>query len=367
MLAHGFEHFLERAHHDLLQPSVDFVSVPHEAFLVLHPLEIAHGDATGVGQNIREHCDAAARQDFVSMRRGRAVSGFGDDAGFDGLGVVQGNDVFERGGDKNVALHGKQLVVANAGSAGHANDCAGTLLVAHGFDGIDAAGIGDPAPGVAEGHDFGFLLGEQAGGGGSGVAKTLNRDTRAAQRDFFHLAGFFHHVKQAARRRFAAPFGTSDGNRLAGDHAMSRMADGHSISVHDPGHGLRVGVDVWRRNVLRRADERKDLAGITTGHALEFALGHSLGVADDATLGAAKGNVHRGCFPGHPDGESFHFVEGNVGMVADAAFAGAARDVVLDAIAGEDFHLAVVHLCGQGNLKNALRGAEDLAQAGIEF
>ncbi len=54
-------------------------------------------------------------------------------------------------------------------------------------------------------------------------------------------------------------------------------------------------------------------------------------------------------------------------MVADAALSGPARNVVLHAIPGEDFYLAVVHLGRKGNFQNALRSAQDLAQAGIEL
>src|SRR6266852_2714240 len=87
VLAHGIHHFVESAHDNLLQARVDFVDVPHQAFLVLDPFEIADGDAAGVGKNVRENGDAAARKDFVGVGRGGAVGGFGDDAGFAGFGV----------------------------------------------------------------------------------------------------------------------------------------------------------------------------------------------------------------------------------------------------------------------------------------
>src|SRR5438874_2846191 len=197
--------------HDLLQARVDLVGVPHQAFLVLHPLEVADRDPAGIRENVREHGDTTAGQDFVSMRGRGAVGGFGDDAGFNGLGIVQGNDVFERRGNQNVALHGQQFVVADARGAGHANHGARALLVADGFEGIDAAGVGDAATCVAQGDDFGFLFREEAGGGGSGIAKALNRDTGPAQRNLFHLARFFDNIEEAACRGFGAPFGTADG------------------------------------------------------------------------------------------------------------------------------------------------------------
>src|SRR5215470_16104784 len=102
MFAHGFHHFVEGSGHDLLQAQIHFVGVPHQAFLVLHPFEVADRHAAGVGQNVRQHGDAAAGENLVGVRGGGAVGGFRDDAGLDGLGVVQGNDVFKRRGNQNV-------------------------------------------------------------------------------------------------------------------------------------------------------------------------------------------------------------------------------------------------------------------------
>src|SRR6266481_3922469 len=224
VLAHGVDHLVEGAHDDLLQARVDFVDVPHQAFLVLYPFEIADGDATGVGKNVRQNGDTAARENFVGVGGGGAVGGFSDNASFDGFGVVQRDDVFERCRDQNVALHGEQLVVREARCAGHADDRARPLLVANGFDGIDAARIGYAAARVAERDDFGFLLGKETRRSGTGVAESLNRDGRAAKRNLFQLAGFLDNIKQPARRSFIASLGTADGDRFAGDHAMRGMA-----------------------------------------------------------------------------------------------------------------------------------------------
>src|SRR6266478_6641166 len=80
--------------------------------------------------------------------------------------------------------------------------------------------------------------------------------SRAAKRNLFQLAGFLDNIKQPARRSFIASLGTADGDRFAGDHAMRGMADGHRIGVHDPRHGLRVGVDVRRGNIHGGPDDR---------------------------------------------------------------------------------------------------------------
>ena len=111
----------------------------------------------------------------------------------------------------------------------------------------------------------------------------------------------------------------------------------HGVGVHDPRHGLLVGVHVGSGNIFFRSDEFDEFRGVAASHALEFALRHFLGVADDAALGSAEGDVDDGALPGHPAGEGADFVEGDVGGVADAALGGAACDGVLDTIAGEDF------------------------------
>ena len=45
MFAHCFHHLVEAAHHDFLQAQIDFVGIPQQAFLILHPIEIADGYA----------------------------------------------------------------------------------------------------------------------------------------------------------------------------------------------------------------------------------------------------------------------------------------------------------------------------------
>src|ERR1700730_11161241 len=81
MLAHGVHHFVEGAHHYFLQARVHFLDVPHEPFLVLHPFEVAHGDAAGVGENIRQHDNPAARENLIGVRGGGAAFGGGGGGG----------------------------------------------------------------------------------------------------------------------------------------------------------------------------------------------------------------------------------------------------------------------------------------------
>ena len=140
----------------------------------------------------------------------------------------------------------------------------------------------------------------------------------------------------------------------------------HGVGIHDPGHGLLVGVHVRGGNVFFRADELNESGCVAPGHPLELALAHVLGIADDAAFGAPEGNVDDGALPRHPRGESADFIERDIGRVSDAALGGAARYGVLNAVAGEDFDAAVIH--GDGDVNDDLAGgiAKNLPDAFVE-
>src|SRR4029077_18008701 len=78
-------------------------------------------------------------------------------------------------------------------------------------------------------------------------------------------------------------------------------------------------------------------------HALEFAAGHFAGIADDAALGAAEGDVYDSAFPGHPGGEGANFIDGDVRGKADAALTWAPNRGMEHPVTGENLELTVVH------------------------
>ena len=150
-----------------------------------------------------------------------------------------------------------------------------------------------------------------------------------------------HHLHAAARGLNAA-LRAAHVDRLARHHGGHRLPHVHGVGVHDPRHGLLVGVHVRRGNILLRPDELDDLRRVAARHALQLAAAHVLGIADDAALGSAERNVHHRALPGHPTGQRAHFVQRHIGRVADAALARAARDVVLHAEAREHVDHAVI-------------------------
>ena len=158
------------------------------------------------------------------------------------------------------------------------------------------------------------------------------------------LAGFVADDHHAAAGGFAASARTANVDGLSGHARRYRLAHVHGVGVHHPRHDLFVGIDVGGGNVFFRADEFDQLRGVAPGHALDFAHRHFVGIADHAALGAAEGDVDDRALPGHPAGQRAHFVERDVGSVADAALGGTAGDRVLHPESGEDFEVAVVHL-----------------------
>ena len=121
-----------------------------------------------------------------------------------------------------------------------------------------------------------------------------------------------------------------------------------------------------QNNVLFRTDRVDDLRDVAARQRFDLAPGHLRRVADDAALAAAERDVRHGALPRHPGGQRRHFVERDAGVIADAALRRPERDVVLNAVAGEDFDLAVVHLDRTGDRDLSLRVGEDFPDAGLE-
>ena len=211
----------------------------------------------------------------------------------------------------------------------------GELLHVHQFRNVEAVAVVDGAGGIADRNDARAGLMQQLCRNRSGIAEALHRNGCAFQRDVEMLACALNGVETAAAGGFVAAQRSAQADRLAGDDAGNGVALGHAVGVHDPGHGLRIGVDIGRGNVLLRADERKDRAGVAARHPLKFALRHVFRIAGDAALAAAERDVHDRALPGHPGGQRLHFVERDLRMEANAALCRAARRAVLHAIGFE--------------------------------
>ena len=64
----SLSHFLEGGLHHALQAIVDVLGIPEQVLLVLHPLEVRHGNPAGVAQNVRNDEHALLVQNPVGLR-----------------------------------------------------------------------------------------------------------------------------------------------------------------------------------------------------------------------------------------------------------------------------------------------------------
>jgi hypothetical protein len=144
------------------------------------------------------------------------------------------------------------------------------------------------------------------------------------------------------------------------------MPDVHAVGVHHPRHDLVVGVHVRSGHILLGPDGVDDLGDVAPGERFEFAPGHARGIADDAALAAAERNVGNGALPCHPGSERRHFIETDPGMVPDATLRRPERDVVLNAVPGEDLDFTVVHLHRTRHGDLALGVRQDLPDARLQ-
>ncbi len=110
----------------------------------------------------------------------------------------------------------------------------------------------------------------------------------------------------------------------------------------------------------------QDFAGVAPGEAFFFAHGELARVADDASLGAAEGEINQGVFPGLEHRQGHDFVAIDRDVVADAALERPAGVAVLGAIAGEDLDFAVVHADWAGDRQDAFGAGEDLPPDRVE-
>ena len=149
----------------------------------------------------------------------------------------------------------------------------------HRDQGIDvhAGFVVNPAARVADGDDLRARLAQELRGDAADVAEALYRDGRAFKRHAGILAGLLRDEQDAASGRLEAAAAAADRHRLAGDDAGDGVAVHHAVGVHDPGHDLRVGAHVRRRDVFVRADEDADLGGEASCQALQLAVAESFG------------------------------------------------------------------------------------------
>src|SRR5262249_6645391 len=157
-------------------------------------------------------------------------------------------------------------------------------------------------------------------------------------------------VDDAAAGGLAPADTTAQLDRFARDDFRTGVADVHAVGVVDPGHGLFVGAQVGRHDILAWANDAEYLFREAAGPSVQVAARQYGGIAGDAALGAAKGQVHDAALPGHPHGQGGHFAQVDAGMEAQATLGGAAGQAVLHTKADEALGAPVaVHADGDAD------------------
>ncbi len=135
------DHVVEAVAQDGLQLLVDDGFFPEIALAVLYPLEVAGGDAAGVGQNVGHDEDALVGQDLVGNGGGGSVCAFHDDASLDLVRVAAGNHVLGGRRNEDVAVGDDQLFAGHGLRAAESKDGSVAILVFDQLVDIDAVWI----------------------------------------------------------------------------------------------------------------------------------------------------------------------------------------------------------------------------------
>src|SRR5690606_20693626 len=103
------EDVVERPRHDLAEAADYLVLRPEVLLDVLDPLEVAHGDAAGVGEDVGDDEHAALPKDPVGVQVRRVVGAFDDDLRLDERRVLAGYRPLHSSGNQDVARHEEQV------------------------------------------------------------------------------------------------------------------------------------------------------------------------------------------------------------------------------------------------------------------
>ena len=358
MLFAVLDDIVEGRDHDLLEPIVDDAFRPEVALPVLDPFEVGDGDAAGVGQDVGHDKDAALEKDVVGGRRSGTVRSFDQDPRPDARRVLAVDDAFYRRGQQDFAILLENLLSVRRVALRKAFDRLVFLDVFEQGGDTKPVRVQYAAVDVCNADDLIAGLVHQPRRLRAHVSASLDDDARGlpvAPETFEGLVADDH---APAPGRLAAAARASEVERLSRHARRHRVPDVHGVGVHDPGHRLLVGVHVRGGDVALRADVVEDFRRVPSRDPLQLASRKFFGIADDAAFGAAERNVDDAAFPSHLGGESTDFVEGDIGAVAQTAFARSARDAVLDAEAVEYFQPPVVQ--GHGNVHDdfSVGGAE---------
>jgi hypothetical protein len=295
----------------------------------LHLLEVAAGDAAGVGQDVRNQEDPAFDDLILGLGRGRAVGALGDypDAVGNCRDIVICNLMLECCGNQDLDLSRKpgfaiQYLVAEIPSL-VGSDIAEAIRRFFQFLKIDPVrfavrhGLARVCvPARYTGHRTADLVVELDGVLGDRT-EALNTGGCRSGLDAKFLERLAEIVDEAVACRLQSSEGTTGAKGLAGDRARLAIAVQRLVFVEHPGHML--------------TDHASDAAYPGAANAFDFSRAEPMRIADYAAHAAAKRQADDGGFPCRPHGERTDGVDSFLRVKSDAAPGGTTGVVVLDA------------------------------------
>ena len=327
---------------------VDLRQTPAGAHLVLQPLEVRHGHAASVGENVGEYLDAPVDEDLLGVDGCRSVRSLEDRRGLDVRRTSLGDLVLDGCGHEYVNIGSEEVFDVDVFAARKASYAAGFVGVAPQFLGVDAVAVGDGPGVVGDVGDRHAHAAERTSAVFADVSESLNCGGGASR----VLAGSFVMVGEHKRCALARCLVTTDRtaglDRLARDDATSVLAlDAAAARVHEgvhhPDHVPRRRADVGGGDVVFGADVGAQRMGEPANDSFDLANAMFTWVEGDAAFGTTEGHVGERRLPRHPHRKCLDLTEFYIGGKAQAALVRAEGIVVLNSVAAKHSLLAVIH------------------------
>ena len=160
---------------------------------ILHPLKVTDCDTAGVGQNVRNHYDVLLEEDFIRLRGGRPIGGFGNNTCQNAISVGRCDNPFSSCGDQYITGNLQYIMHPYRLGARESNYTSPLLFVAQDRRWLKAGLVIDTTVSITHGYYFTTLVMEEPCSDGAGVAKALNANTSTLQRHINTLCGLTGH------------------------------------------------------------------------------------------------------------------------------------------------------------------------------
>src|SRR5579859_943325 len=258
---------IKAAIHNHFQFFGNLLHAPEEALQILYPLEVADGNSTSIGQNIRDHHTALLEENGIGFRGGRTISGFRNNPGLHPVGIGRCDHTLSCGWHQDITGYFQHLLNADVLRVREIDNGATFLLVTQNHCGVEASLVIDAPTRITYSDNLAALVMEETCGNPTRIAIALNTHARTLERHP-HPAGCAPgHKEHTSRGSVIATLAAPNGERLASDYSRNGEPPVHGIGIHHPRHHLRVGIDIWCGNVTMRTNNNGYFSRITTGQA----------------------------------------------------------------------------------------------------